>query len=300
MDIFIIHSGADKQIVEKYLDEAKKKAHKLNPLVLENGGALWKIDARKKIKKAQMVVFFVGEKSHESPYIGWELTQAIKYEKPVYTVKLKENFLCHKATIKVNKFSGEEYPYDREVNIDELAEVINNYEYGAYHIFNQQDGEIDKNALMEQYKAFLQTSEDLVLRRQNVNSFYISISSALIALFSALFAFEIKSEYRMVVGILFSIVGIVLSISWIRMLAAYGNLNGSKLKIISGIEKHLPASLYDAEWEALSDKLNKKKYVSFTDSEKLVPKIFMVIYVLIFIALAIALGLKLLPYLAIL
>ena len=93
---------------------------------------------------------------------------------------------------------------------------------------------------------------------------------------------------RSLIGIIFSVVGVVLSIAWIKMLIAYGNLNGSKMKIISSIEKQLPASLYDAEWAALSDKLNKKRYVSFTDNEKQVPIIFIMIYSAIFIMLMIS------------
>ena len=86
-------------------------------------------------------------------------------------------------------------------------------------------------------------------------------------------------------GELFTVVGMVLSISWMQILISYGRLNSSKIKIICIIEKHLPASLYDAEWAALDNKLNKKKYISFTDSEKRVPTIFLVIYAVIFLVL---------------
>lgn len=75
-----------------------------------------------------------------------------------------------------------------------------------------------------------------------------------------------------------------MSISWSRTLTGYGNLNSSKMKIISTIEKQLPLSLFDAEWAALSDKLNKKKYVSFTESERIVPRLFAVVYIVILIA----------------
>ena len=141
------------------------------------------------------------------------------------------------------------------------------------------DFPIDKSILLEQYKVFLQTSEDLVSRRQNVNNFYISINSALMAAFGIIWALNILPIYKFFTGILLSIVGIILSISWIKLLASYGDLNSSKMKIISYIEKQLPASLYDAEWAALSDKLNKRKYVSFTNSEKKVPLLFIIVYI---------------------
>lgn len=278
MNLFVIHSGADREIVSEKLSELKRNTFALNPLMLENGGPFWKADAAAKIKKAQMVLFFVGENSHTSPYIAWELKQAQKDDKPVFTVLLKECNIRHDALKYCDAFSGENKYYDKLKTLEEVSQIINSYENGDYHIFNQPLEQIDKSLLLEQYKTFLQTSEDLVSRRQNVNNFYISINSAIIAIFSALFAFELTGQIRSLIGVIFSVVGIVLSIAWIKMLVAYGNLNSSKMKIISSIEKQLPASLYDAEWAALSDKLNKKRYVSFTDNEKQVPIIFIAIY----------------------
>ena len=94
--------------------------------------------------------------------------------------------------------------------------------------------------------------------------------------------------FGMAVGLLFAAVGVVLSLSWIRLLASYGNLNSSKMRIISSIERQLPASLYDAEWAAMSDRLNKKRYVSFTESEKNIPRLFIVLYAVIFLLLLIS------------
>ncbi len=289
MNIFVIHSGADRDEVADKLNELKRTCYNLNPLMLGNGGAFWKADAARKIRKAQMVIFFVGENSHKSPYIAWELKQAQKDDKPVYTVLLKEGNTRHDALKRPDDFSGESDYYDKLKTLEEVSQIINNYNNGDYHIFNQPLDKLDKSLLLEQYKTFLQTSEDLVSRRQNVNNFYISINSAIIAIFSALFAFDLSADIRSLIGIIFSVVGIVLSIAWIKMLVAYGNLNSSKMKIISSIEKQLPASLYDAEWAALSDKLNKKRYVSFTDNEKQVPVIFIIIYAAIFVLLTVSL-----------
>lgn len=45
------------------------------------------------------------------------------------------------------------------------------------------DGRVDDNdnTLLEQYKLFVGTSEALVLRRQNVNTFFLSVNSILLA-----------------------------------------------------------------------------------------------------------------------
>lgn len=277
MNVFVVHSGADYHQVDSILKSMKQNAYSLNPLMLENGGFFWKIDAAQKIKKSQVVLFFIGENSYKSDNIAWELLQAQKNKKPIYSILLSSENTRHPALAYVDSFTGKETHYhDMLISKTDFEKLITNYECGDYHIFNQPLDQLDKTLLLEQYKVFLQTSEDLVSRRQNVNNFYISINSAMITLFSFIVVFDISNTTKLLLGFFFSFIGIILSTSWIRTLNAYGNLNGSKMKIISSIEKQLPVSLYDAEWAALSDKLNKKKYVSFTANEKKIPTVFFV------------------------
>lgn len=279
MDVFVIHSGSDRAMVDKEILKIRKNLFSFNTLVLNNGGRFWKGEAKQKIKRAQMVVFFVGESSYKSQNIDWEIRTAIKYKKPIYAVRLNESNVLNESLNVFDGFSGTKQLYCKETTLDEIVDVIKNYNAGNYDVFNQDIANIDKEVLLEQYKVFLKTSEDLVARRQSVNNFYISVNSALMGALGMIWALDILSIYKLFVGILLAIVGIVLSISWIKLLSSYGDLNGSKMKIISYIEKQLPASLYDAEWQALSDKLNKKKYVSFTNSEKRIPYLFIAVYV---------------------
>ena len=61
-----------------------------------------------------------------------------------------------------------------------------------------------------------------------------------------------------------------------------------ELKVISIIERRLPVSLFDSEWKVMGDKLNSKRYVSFTDSEKRLPKLFIALYILLIIVCILA------------
>ena len=332
MDIFVIHSGGDHDTVAQRLLQLKQRHKKLNALMLESGSKpqpaenapeqdreteqqaprhplvkkllekLWWLEAGRKIRRAQLVVFYVGEHSHTSPYIGWELKQAIRRKKTIYTIKLDAAYEDEHPALQVkDRFSRRLSRYDKVLpeekflaknpqltGEDQLLDVIARHESGDYSVFNAAIEDLDKNLLLEQYKVFLQTSEDLVSRRQTVNNFYISINSALVALFSATFAFDLLPLHRLIIGLLFAAVGVVLSLSWIRLLASYGNLNSSKMRVISSIERQLPASLYDAEWAAMSDRLNKKRYISFTDSEKNIPRLFIALYTIIFILLLVS------------
>ena len=289
MNVFVIHSGADYDATNGIISTLKKKVYSLNTLILKNGSCFWKIDASQKIKKAQMVLFVVGENSHKSPYIAWEIKEAIKFKKPIYILKLNEENQLHDALLVEDGFSKEKQNYGNVVTVEELSNVIKSYDAGDYGLFNGAPGDLNQDALLEQYKLFLQTSEDLVNRRQNVNSFYISISSAIVAIMGFLFAMDLGRISELIIGFAFCIVGIILSISWSKSLACYGNLNSSKMKIISSIEKQLPLSLFDAEWAALSDKLNKKKYVSFTESEQTIPRLFGLLYCIVIVFIVISL-----------
>lgn len=278
MNAFIIHSGVDYKIATERVEEIKKRIPSFNALVLKNTNCLWKIEARRKIKNAQIIVFFVGKKSHESKNIGWEIDTAIKYQKPIYTIDLEKGVTTHGALSVKNEYSGNMDHYHTPTTEKELIRIIEEYNAGDYGVLNGEIQEEDKKILFEQYKIFLKTSEDLVARRQNLNSFYISINSLVVTLFGAVLAFNFQLSLKLMIGLLFCFVGIVLSASWIKMLTSYGNLNGSKFTIVKSLEKKLPASLYSAEWAALSDKLNKKKYVSFTKGEKRIPVIFIIMY----------------------
>lgn len=288
MNAFVIHSGADLDQTSGIIAALKQKSYSLNTLILKNGNCFWKIDASKKIKKSQLVLFVVGENSHKSPYIGWEIKEAIKYDKPIYILKLREDYILHDALFTEDSYTKEKRNYGRISTMEEIANLVSHYQAGDYGLFNGVPGELDQSIMLEQYKLFLQTSEDLVSRRQTVNSFYISISSALVTVMGVFFAMDFSREAEAVMGLVLCVVGMILSVSWSKILRCYGNLNSSKMKIISNIEKQLPLSLFDAEWAALSDKLNRKKYVSFTESEQIIPRLFGLVYFLVLILIGIS------------
>ena len=117
MNVFVIHSGADYDATNEIISMLKQKAYSLKTLILKNGSCFWKIDASKKIKKSQMVLFVVGENSHKSPYIAWEIKEAIKHKKPVYVLKLNENNELHNALFVQDDFTKENKNYGKIVSV---------------------------------------------------------------------------------------------------------------------------------------------------------------------------------------
>lgn len=285
---FVIHSGIDLHTVQTEIDGITRNIPGFNAVVLNGDKSkkrtnkyFWKSDAARCIRSAQIVLFFVGNNSSLSPYIGWELKTAIRYKKRIISILLDKNNAIHPALYAQDKVSKTLRVYGEIKTIEDTETIINDYQNCNYHLFNNTQMSNRENLLFEQYKLFLETSETLVERRQSVNNFYISVNSGLLAL-SSLFAGIVQtSSTKQIILFVMAMVGIILCISWRQILESYGNLNSSKMKILSLLEKNLPASLFDAEWEVLSDKLNNKKYMSFTSSEKRIPMIFITLYVMI-------------------
>ena len=291
VNVFIIHSGKDyeyvKTMVEPYLMgklEASNNECNANILTLESGKeAKWKKDAKKKIKMAQVVIVLIGEDSNQKNKIGtmgFEVDIAVKYNKQIMILNPNNNDIPS-FLFRIDRFTKMNQLIAPVAELKDIKKRIDDYANGYYDIFSKEVNieNIDKynSDLIEQYKIFQKTSEDLVQRRQNVNSFYISVNSAICAVTGIVMGI-VDMPIKLYVALFMCILGIILDASWINMLEAYGTLNAAKMKVISLMEKNLPISAYDVEWQVMSDKLNNKKYVSFTNSEKRIPKIFFVVY----------------------
>jgi hypothetical protein len=62
------------------------------------------------------------------------------------------------------------------------------------------------------------------------------------------------------------------------LILSYKGLNTAKFNVIHAIEKRLPISPYDAEWEAVGRGENEVLYKPFTHIELNVPWVFVVLH----------------------
>lgn len=314
IDLFVVHSGCDSnyvlekavpalvnsteneschtnililgsnQYVEKY-SSVKKNVNTPNCFEVRFTGNNWKKDAKKCINLARAVLVIVGEDTYKKKdSMGFEVEYARKKGKLILLHKISPDIEIPSFLKTKDQFTGKTVDIAQPQSLEDIRKRIDDFDLGYYDIFNnneKKDGDIGR--IMEQYKMYQKTSEDLVSRRQSVSSFYLSANSAIVAIYGVVLGL-VKAPNNIYVLVLLAIVGLILDISWIKILDAYGQLNAAKMKVISMMERELPIRLYDTEWAVMSDKLNKKRYVSFTDSEKRIPKIFMGIYCIILIA----------------
>jgi hypothetical protein len=130
------------------------------------------------------------------------------------------------------------------------------------------------------YQLMVGTSESLVTRRQGVNTFFLTINGLLVTVIGFFLRGGKGLSHWDAAGIaVVASVGIVATYSWFSLLKSYGQLNAGKFAIINRMERFLPASPFKAEWTALDEGKDRKRYRTFTRLEGLVPLAFAFIYV---------------------
>ena len=253
INVFMIHSGRDydmvKDVIEPYLrgtDADSPGAYtNCNILTLESGvESSWKKDAMNKIKMSHAVIVVIGEdacKPSKKDTMGWEVERAVKYNKLVMLYN-PGNYEIPDYLMITDRFTKQKRLVAPVMTLEEIKQRIDDYVNGYYPIFSSTYAELPsenrsqrKGELVDQYKMFQKTSEDLVARRQSVNSFYISVNSALTGLLGVAFG-VFDDSVKMIVAAFMCVAGIILDISWINILEAYGTLNAAKMKVIKLLE----------------------------------------------------------------
>ncbi len=284
MKVFLIHSYSDKDYIENYIEKFKKH-NKLEFIKLErNYNLTWKLMSKRGITKSDFIIFVIGKDSHKSEPIKFELKYAKKTNKKIYIIKIGNNFKVPSEVEDIQAITEKELNNIIELEIDSSKKLDK-------ALFNSETPETlddeSKKLLFEQYKLLLQTSETLITRRQTMNTFFLTANGVLISMLGLITSAKIESKYLFVYLCAFAVVGVLLCLSWRSLLVSYGQLNTGKFAVLNKLEHYLPVCIFSGEWIALGEGKDKRKYRSFTQSEKNVPILFLLVYIIFFITVII-------------
>ncbi len=157
---------------------------------------------------------------------------------------------------------------------------IDNLLYQRYtdHKDNHADRYIDH--FLEQYRIYIHVMNTASERRLKSNEFFLAINTAIMGILGY---FEVKGPVeKSILILLVPFVGIAICYCWYKIINSYSQLNRVKFSVIHSVEKKLPLSLFETEWELLGGGKDKKKYWPLSSTEKLIPIIFILLYILIF------------------
>lgn len=135
---------------------------------------------------------------------------------------------------------------------------------------------------LEQYRIYLHIFNSTNDRLSKANDFFLGLNTAIIGVLGYLETKGATSNG----SIIFSFapfVGIAICYCWYKIISSYRQLNRIKFKVIHEIEKKLPISLFEKEWELMGKGKDKNKYNAKSKIERKIPIIFIVLYIVIFI-----------------
>lgn len=132
--------------------------------------------------------------------------------------------------------------------------------------------------LLDQYKLYVEMADRISQRRNTANTYFLSVNSAILAFVGYLTSKE-NSDYMW----LLAIAGCTLTLFWYFIINSYKNLNSAKWQVVQDIEKRLPISPYDAEWDAVQRGTNPKLYRPISHIESWVPWVFCVLHLIVLV-----------------
>jgi hypothetical protein len=146
---------------------------------------------------------------------------------------------------------------------------VNEQSYGSHY----------KEHLFEQYKLYVEMADQVSNRRNLANTFFLTLHTLLLGVLGFSFEKGPKLTDRWV--IMFPLAAVLLMcIAWWMIVRSYRQLNSGKFLVIGEFEKKLPASPYwTAEWKALGEGKDYKKYLPLTHIENWVPLVFAFLYI---------------------
>lgn len=127
--------------------------------------------------------------------------------------------------------------------------------------------------LLTQWQTCVEMANSISQRRDTMNNIFVTLNLAIIAAVSVVW--DIKS-------LLLLVSGIVVCILWILFIRNYKLLNTVKFEVINEMEKKLPSQPFNDEWDKLE---GNKKYRDGTKLERLLPIMFIVLYIVVSIVI---------------
>lgn len=138
-------------------------------------------------------------------------------------------------------------------------------------------------AVLDQYKLYVEMADRVSHRRAVANTFFLTLNTALLAAVGSWWADAATAPG--VALVLPFVAALGQCTAWFSLVRSYRLLNSAKFEVIGALEARLPASPYwRAEWVALGEGEDRRKYWPLTHIERWVPVLFAAVYVAALVA----------------
>lgn len=184
----------------------------------------------------------------------------------------------------VPRFPLRDYFRSSQPNLDEVRDTVwsDGVSEGTYGV----GGKPYHDAVLEQYKLYVEMTDRISARRATMNSYFLSLNTAIAVGVSFVWGLLKSSSVWLLLFPLLML--LVLSGTWFALIKSYRQLNAAKYVVIEAMEERLPASPYvRAEWAALGKGEDRARYWPMSRLEQGVPVVFAVLYTIAFVVVAV-------------
>ena len=151
------------------------------------------------------------------------------------------------------------------------------------HHTEESYGESFRTDLLEQYKLYVQSAENVSARRLASSRYLLTLNAALVALYGLQSTGFAQGWWTLLIPVL----GIPVSLVWYLIVKSHADLNRIKFDVIHEFEEHLPVAMYKYEW-GLAEKGQGKAYQAVTKIERWIPFLFAALHVVLAIMIILA------------
>lgn len=258
MKTFICNRSIDTASTTELIQHLLHQSENQIAVLLENPHtADWKKSVEKKMQEADFILFVLGERTFESDNLKWEYAKAKSLNKQIIGIKL---------------------PTASEESVL-FCQGFQVFEQSAHCIkFLQKTYEDNRKLLLEQYKMMVSSTEKVTDSRLKVNNLFFTVTSSLLSV-----AFIVGKTFHFNGGSLFAmllltLIALLVSFFWEKLVNSYGNLNKGKFIIIHEIEQQLRTNMFEHEWKVLTEQI---EYIPNTKTETNIIKYFRVTIIIL-------------------
>lgn len=139
-------------------------------------------------------------------------------------------------------------------------------------------------ALLDQYSLYVEMADRVSPRRALANTFFLSLNTGIFALVALVWRQPPDGREAWLAVPVAALLGQCLA--WFYLVRSYRQLNTAKFEVVGALEERLPASPYwKAEWWALGEGKDLRRYWPLSHLEQWLPLLFAVTYLGGYVAL---------------
>lgn len=203
----------------------------------------WKVRAGRKIRESDFILFILEERTFESEAIKWEYEEAKGLNKQIIG------------------FRSSTTPKETLLFCEGFQVFADSQECFEYLTKTRAE---DRALLTEQYKLMVSSTEKVTNQRLTVNNLFFTVTSSVVSIALVVGKTLEFTRIALLGMVVFTVLALLLTFFWRRMVTAYGQLNRGKFVLIDEIEKKLRTDMFEREWHILRDRL---KYKPNTETE---------------------------------